>query len=175
MNIIDPLADPEAYMEYMLGRDTTDISYIIDGIYISNWQTATNEDLLVEKKINNVMCIAQFNKSKKELAMYDERKINHYHFKLMDENNVNISDIFAKTNKIIASCVNSKVPILVHCQEGMSRSVTIVMAYLIYKYNLTNVAGVLKAIQTKREVANPNYGFRKQLAIYAKEINKLKK
>ena len=60
---------------------------------------------------------------------------------------------------------NSRV--LVHCVEGISRSVSVVAAYLIAHLGWTpNEA--LKFIKNKRRVAEPNFGFVQQLHEYAR-------
>ena len=51
---------------------------------------------------------------------------------------------------------------MVHCQAGVSRSVSIVIAYLIRK-NRTTYENALETVRQKRPVANPNKGFVKQL------------
>lgn len=51
--------------------------------------------------------------------------------------------------------------VLVHCQVGVSRSATLVLAYLMLKQNLTLVEAVC-AVKDKRGVI-PNRGFLRQL------------
>jgi protein-tyrosine phosphatase len=55
--------------------------------------------------------------------------------------------------------------VYVHCYAGVSRSVTIVVAYLMNccKWNLKTA---LAFVQTKRIVAKPNDGFIEQLKKY---------
>ncbi len=61
---------------------------------------------------------------------------------------------------------NSRV--LVHCVEGISRSVSVVAAYLMAHFGWTpNEA--LKFIKNKRRVAEPNFGFVQQLHEYARD------
>lgn len=61
---------------------------------------------------------------------------------------------------------NSRV--LVHCVEGISRSVSVVAAYLMVHFGWTpNEA--LKFIKNKRRVAEPNFGFVQQLHEYARD------
>ena len=52
--------------------------------------------------------------------------------------------------------------VFVHCKEGMSRSATIVIAFLMKSMNL-RFDNALKYVQTRRPIVDPNPGFRKQL------------
>lgn len=54
---------------------------------------------------------------------------------------------------------------LVHCHAGVSRSVTIVVAYFMKKYSWT-VDQALSFIRSKRPRAKPNESFMKQLRQY---------
>jgi len=59
---------------------------------------------------------------------------------------------------------------LVHCFAGMSRSVTIVSAYLMKKYSMGAIEA-LKYVLSKREQSNPNAGFILQLIKYQQILN----
>lgn len=59
--------------------------------------------------------------------------------------------------------------VLVHCGEGISRSVSVVAAFLIATYGWTPVEA-LQYIKSKRKVANPNFGFVQQLGEYARSL-----
>ena len=52
--------------------------------------------------------------------------------------------------------------VLIHCLAGMSRSVTVCVAYVMTITNL-NWKDALKVVRTGRAVANPNLGFQTQL------------
>jgi atypical dual specificity phosphatase len=58
--------------------------------------------------------------------------------------------------------------VLVHCQQGISRSATVVCAYVIAT-STTNMIGqeAITFVQAKRAVISPNPGFRRQLDTYA--------
>jgi protein-tyrosine phosphatase len=52
--------------------------------------------------------------------------------------------------------------VLVHCQAGISRSCTIVIAFLMQQM-LINYKEAFNMVKAKRPIANPNKGFIKQL------------
>lgn len=64
-----------------------------------------------------------------------------------------------------------KTNVLVHCYAGVSRSVTIVLAYLMKKCNW-NLQKALGFVRSKRVVAKPNDGFMRQLQQYEKQLQK---
>ncbi len=55
--------------------------------------------------------------------------------------------------------------VLVHCLAGMSRSVTIVIAYLLATTPMTTTEAT-EFVRSKRRIIRPNYGFTKQLEQY---------
>jgi atypical dual specificity phosphatase len=68
--------------------------------------------------------------------------------------------------------------ILVHCMAGISRSVSLVIAYLI-KYRKMEFEGALAHLRSRRAIvlsllrkSNPNEGFVNQLCEYEKRIKK---
>ena len=52
--------------------------------------------------------------------------------------------------------------VLIHCAAGVSRSVSIVVAFLVLEHGLAARAA-LDRVQAGRPIANPNAGFRRQL------------
>jgi hypothetical protein len=69
---------------------------------------------------------------------------------------------FLKSNEFISKAISSGGKVFVHCMCGVSRSATLVAAYLMYEYGLTCDAAV-KLLQRKRACVDPNGGFRQQL------------
>eukprot|EP00913_Durusdinium_trenchii_P011376 g10687.t1 len=60
--------------------------------------------------------------------------------------------------------------VLVHCREGVSRSATIVIAYLMWRYSLSFEAAH-ERIRQNRPICNPNTGFTCQLLQLAKRLS----
>jgi protein-tyrosine phosphatase len=61
--------------------------------------------------------------------------------------------------------------VLVHCNAGVSRSVTVVVAYLMKTKNMS-LKQALDLVKTKRPTMCPNEGFQTQLQTYEKAVSK---
>lgn len=88
---------------------------------------------------------------------------NTYKVDISDVPNENISMYFNTTNNFINKGVT-----LVHCKAGISRSSSIVIAYLM-KTRKWSLNRALNYVKNRRTIINPNPGFMKQLKEY--EIN----
>lgn len=73
---------------------------------------------------------------------------------------------------IYNSLVNDK-PVLVHCAQGISRSATVIIAYLIKTRNFS-VQEALQFVRAKRPGVNPNIGFQTELNLFARLLEPLK-
>ena len=86
---------------------------------------------------------------------------NHLQIEIIDSAFVDIQQYFAMTNKFIKdNLVNGHV--FVHCMAGISRSVTIVAAFLMELLQISADEAVAH-IKMHRKQAMPNSGFMKQL------------
>ena len=66
---------------------------------------------------------------------------------------------------IIDSVVNNNEKILIHCMAGISRSVSMIIYYLMRKYNINYDASRI-FIKNQRSIINPNISFQTQLKNY---------
>ncbi|CAD8115731.1 unnamed protein product [Paramecium sonneborni] len=96
--------------------------------------------------------------------------IHHLRIVAPDEPNFKLSEHFEKTCKFIKSHL-TKTNVLVHCQVGISRSVSIMMAYFIKEMNMKPDEALLY-IQNKRDFVHPNEGFRLQLQNFYEQCQK---
>lgn len=64
--------------------------------------------------------------------------------------------------------VNDDKNILVHCAMGVSRSASVIVAYLI-KYKNMSYENAMSMAKEKRSCVDPNWGFLEQLKIYAQK------
>ena len=159
---------------YYISYNDFSADNIIDNIYIGNVYDAHNIDKLNDLKIKNIIsAVTGFDN------IYDE-SFNHLSLNLIDNENQDIIHYFEITTHYIDNIISKNISstsekntnkILIHCICGVSRSVTILLAYIIKKYNYTPQYA-LKIVQKKRAIAKPNENFMRQLRIYYENINK---
>lgn len=82
----------------------------------------------------------------------------------------NLSQYFTVCNDFIHAARLRDGNVLIHCLAGMSRSVTVAVAYIMSVTPLT-WKEALKVVRAGRAVANPNLGFQTQLQDF--ELTKL--
>ncbi|KAK1223848.1 hypothetical protein PQX77_013268, partial [Marasmius sp. AFHP31] len=63
--------------------------------------------------------------------------------------------------------------VLVHCAEGISRSVSVVAAFLMAEFRWSPEEAV-RYVKGKRPIANPNFGFVKQLGEYGTRVLRIR-
>ena len=85
---------------------------------------------------------------------------------LRDKASEDISATFYSAVDMIERCRAQRRKVLVYCQRGISRSATIVLAYLIWQSNLS-YEEALAFVKRRRPSVNPNVGFCLQLMSWA--------
>jgi len=127
--------------------------HIIDNIYLGDIDV-NETNLLVENSIKIVINISN--------SRYKENNnISYFHFDIDDNKNENVGQFFDKFNEIISNNKNKN--IFIHCMNSVSRSVTLVLYYLMYFHKMT-LANAFNYIKSKRtQYTKPNNGFIKQL------------
>ena len=111
---------------YINLSDTDDFNLVYPNIYIGNYSTSTNYELLKRLGITHIIsAIPTFNPP-------FEDKFNYLHIEAYDDESQDINQYFEISNEFISECLNQGGKILIHCMGGRSRSVTLFLAFLIY-------------------------------------------
>jgi len=129
-----------------------------DFLFIGDRQVAANEVIL---KDNKITCIV--NASGK--TNHFEGSILYFNAPSIDSPDFPILKFFDESSEFIESAHNSGKKILVHCQGGVSRSPTIVLAYLV-KQKQMSLLEAFRCVKAKKSNTNPNEGFCVQLLEY---------
>jgi protein-tyrosine phosphatase len=102
-------------------------SMIIDDfLYHGELAHARNIELLRKLDIRHIITVCDF-KLKKEI-------FNNFNVLWIDLHDIPLADIsqyFDQTNEFLNACKSKNEKVLVHCQMGVSRSSSIVLAYLL--------------------------------------------
>ena len=136
---------------------------IIPHLYLGSIGSASNLKELQNCKITHSVCCARGIKN------FFPNNFKYLNLDLLDSETVDIKKYFEESGKFINEAIKNNGNVLVHCHAGVSRSSTILIAYVM-KYQGMKFDKVLELLRSKREKVNPNEGFIKQLKEYEKEI-----
>ena len=133
-----------------------DIDQITETIYLGNIDAAFNKKKLKQLGIKKVLTI---------MSAFG----NHYSPHEFIHKSIDVDDDF-RTNiichfKECISFIEGKDKIFIHCAAGMSRSPTIVIAYIMWKRKL-RLNEAIKFVKEKRSIISPNDNFMNQLKIF---------
>lgn len=137
-------------------------------IFIGDYDDAINKDNLDSHGITHIISLYR--------TPLFPNDFEYFCINIEDCMTENISKYFDQTNKFIDNALNDGYFILIHCAGGVSRSATILIAYLLYDSIRNNidihVDNIIDKIKKDRKCIQPNIGFYAQLIDYN---NKLKK
>jgi protein-tyrosine phosphatase len=139
---------------------------IIPHLFLGNIYVGTDYRVLKKFNITHIVRIVE---NSELLIDYDGIKYETY--ELDDYPDVDIKEIFNKVNISIRTSRKKKENVLVHCVMGISRSPTVIIAYLIDKQKMS-LRHAVKLVQDKRPCIFPNEGFIEQLKLYEKQIQR---
>lgn len=77
--------------------------------------------------------------------------------------------MFYQCVEFLEECHNKGGKVIIHCEKGVSRSSTIVIAYLIWKNKMT-YDEAYTLVRKKRAIISPNLGFLVQLTNFYKRM-----
>jgi protein-tyrosine phosphatase len=133
------------------------ISEILPYLYIGNMHDAQQ---IIALKNMGIHSIINVTRDVKDNLKYGG--INRFRIPIDDTPRVDISYYFQDAIDFIERARENNDKVLVHCVMGISRSVTIVLAYLmiVCGYTYEDAFDYVKSI---RPIINPNIGFRAKL------------
>lgn len=141
------------------------ISEIIkDKLYLSGvYPIVTTFDIIRKKNITCIISITEY-----KTPFYNElSNCTVLHLNVNDNSRENIMKYFTLTNAFIDYYSSKNCKILVHCIAGISRSATIIIAYLLYKLHKKHtLLDIINYVKSRRKIINPNRGFLRQLVEY---------
>lgn len=125
-------------------------------LYLGDIFDANNETELTQKQIKTIICVAE-----DVQIRLTNSNIQIYKFNLQDTYDCNISLYFDE----ITDLIHKQDSVLVNCVAGISRSATIVIAYIM-KYHNLNLKDAFLYVRKRRNQITPNQKFMSYLIEY---------
>lgn len=153
-------------------------------LYIGGLYALYQTDLVRAAGITNVLSVIDYDPELKE--RFPDLALNHLHIRADDHPNENLLQHFKESVRYMDQALKEVDRmsygvkehrkkdeqeegggVFVHCAMGKSRSATLVVAYLMWKYNL-DARTALEQLCEGRPVCQPNIGFIEQLEVWEK-------
>uniref|UniRef100_A0A6B2LLT2 protein-tyrosine-phosphatase n=1 Tax=Arcella intermedia TaxID=1963864 RepID=A0A6B2LLT2_9EUKA len=138
---------------------------IIDNLYLGTGLHGTTYPMLDEMKIKRILRVTEYtyyeNGTPKRFAVN--------HLKIPDQPSVNILQHFDTLFTFIEEGLTANEAVLVHCEQGVSRSAAFVIGFLMYFKKLSLREAILLT-RKQRPIINPNNGFMRQLYQYETQL-----
>ncbi|KAJ8347706.1 hypothetical protein SKAU_G00262950 [Synaphobranchus kaupii] len=142
------------------------ISPILPFLFLGNERDAQDLDLLLRLNIGFVVNVTT------HLPLYhlDSGLVHYKRLPATDNSRQNLRQYFEEVFEFIEEAHQTGRGVLVHCQAGVSRSATIVIAYLM-KHTLMTMMDAYKYVRGRRPVVSPNLNFMGQLLEFERDLN----
>jgi hypothetical protein len=135
-----------------------------DFLYLSDMHTAIDMDILYVLNITHII-----NASNNAVPNKFPDTIDYININIDDNEDENISEHFDIVYDKLSETPIEEKRILFHCMLGISRSATLLIAFLMKSQNLT-LKEAFETVKHKRPKIQPNYNFAQALLKYEKEL-----
>ncbi|XP_077166287.1 dual specificity protein phosphatase 22-A-like isoform X2 [Paroedura picta] len=136
------------------------MSKIVEGLYLGNIRDSEDRESLGKHGITHILSV--HNNAKPSLE-----DMTYLCISASDSSNQNLLQHFKESIRFVHECRLRGGRCLIHCLAGVSRSTTLLVAYLMTVSNL-GWEECLAAVKAVRSYAGPNSGFQQQLQEYEK-------
>uniref|UniRef100_A0ACD5TPF0 Uncharacterized protein n=1 Tax=Avena sativa TaxID=4498 RepID=A0ACD5TPF0_AVESA len=145
-----------------LGR-TSVVSCSLEGLYLGSVGAALNKDALKSLNVTHVLVVAR------SLNPAFPEEFTYKKIEVLDSPDTDLVKHFGECFTFIDEGICSGGNVLVHCFAGRSRSVTVVLAYLMNKHQMS-LQSAMSLVRSKRPQIGPNEGFMSQLVNFEKSL-----
>lgn len=145
--------------------DGTPTEILQNELYLGSLEAAKNKEKLLELKITHILVAASMLK-----CLYPSEFKYYQLTSLEDTPNADIKRFFRDTSKFIEDVIDNGGRVYVHCHQGVSRSASVVIAFLM-EFRGFSFDEAMTYVKARRPIVKPNDGFVKQLKEYEEELN----
>ncbi|CAF3625850.1 unnamed protein product [Rotaria sp. Silwood1] len=147
---------------------------ILTNLYLSSVEPAKDLILLKQLQVNYVLNLTgyEYNSDELRCASNYPPEITAKHIIIADEMDVKLSDYLDEALDFIHHAIgnNNSNKILIHCEAGISRSPSIIIAYLM-RYHNQSLKAAYDYVKKCKNNVGPNTGFFKQLIQFEQQLS----
>ncbi|KAH3855182.1 dual specificity protein phosphatase 3-like [Dreissena polymorpha] len=150
---------------------TNSYDEVYPGVYCGDMKVALDNEHLNKIGITHIINCSQGKGSSEtntDSMFYQPAGIKFHGIKAQDSPTFNMTIFYKEAVEFMDKALKSGGKVFVHCSKGVSRSPTIVIAYLMMKCNM-DLMSAMRTIRPKRKI-HPNDGFIRQLCILNREL-----
>lgn len=133
---------------------------ILPGLFVGSLRDALDATQIEQNRIDAVVSVHDFHND--YLLAKNQTDLKWIRIRLSDAPDQDALSHFPAVNSFIHSFRMQQKNVLVHCLAGVSRSVCLVVEYVMTVTNM-DYPSALAYVTAKRPTARPNFGFRMQL------------
>ncbi|XP_066598420.1 dual specificity protein phosphatase Mpk3 isoform X2 [Prorops nasuta] len=138
---------------------------ILPHLYLGNAANSEDREALARHRIQYILNVTPDLPNKFEGAGC----IKYMQIPISDHWSQNLASFFPQAIQFIEEARNSDKGVLVHCLAGVSRSVTITLAYLMHKCSLS-LNDAFNLVRSRKSNVAPNFHFMQQLHSFEREL-----
>ncbi|RWS21286.1 protein phosphatase Slingshot-like protein [Leptotrombidium deliense] len=139
-------------------------SEICEYLYLGTEWNASNLEELKHNGITRILNVSR------EIDNFYPGMFDYYNVRVYDDETAELLRHWEETYRYIQEARKEGGKVLVHCKMGISRSASVVIAYLM-KYKNWSLSKTLEYVKKKRNCIKPNTGFLEQLEVYQGILN----
>ncbi|EMP25788.1 Dual specificity protein phosphatase 10 [Chelonia mydas] len=146
--------------------ESAELSPILPFLFLGNERDAQDLERMLSLNVGHVLNVTT------HLPLYHAQS-GHLRYKRLpatDNSRQDLRQYFEEAFEFIEEAHQRGKGVLIHCQAGVSRSATIVIAYLM-KHTLMTMSDAYKYVKGKRPIISPNLNFMGQLLEFETDLN----
>ena len=149
-------------MDYLTMWGRNDIDEIVPGLYGASYDPVEDELKMDQLGITHILSVTRFAQQKLKDITYKQIQVD-------DSPTESIKPFFFEAIDFIEKAISGGGKVVVHCAAGISRSATMVCAYLMWK-NKWKADQAIEFAQKQRPKFHPNTGFTAQLRSFEADV-----
>ncbi|KAJ7102951.1 protein-tyrosine phosphatase-like protein [Mycena crocata] len=156
---IPSVVDPSRFQGEEVVRDAESFDSIIDNkLYLGNLSAAESSQSMMRLGITHILSVCPDH-------LATSPTVKHFTLPMRDDEHFDILEHLPITCQFIQDALDAGGKVFVHCVMGISRSATVVCAYLMFSRRLS-ASQAIRVVRTRRPRSRPNYNFIRQLQVF---------